>query len=120
MTDENPDRPDAEEFPQEFTASSLTGSIVVRTAERGLPLGIRIEPDQLQREPDTLANEILRLCKKSAGRAGLARREYLEQAGYTPEMLSLAGLPTKETVARQEIVEEQEYETQPDSWLRSV
>jgi len=35
-------------------------------------------------------------------------------------MLAMTGLPTEQEVARQEIIEEQEYETEPQSWLRSV
>ncbi|MEU1985380.1 hypothetical protein [Nocardia sp. NPDC019395] len=109
-----------EEFPTEFTAHSLTGSIRVRTSETGLPLAVSVDPDQLRRDPDALAGEILRLCKQAAGRAGIQRRKQLEEVGFTPEMLRLTGLPTEAEVARQEIVDEQEYATEPQSWLRSV
>ncbi|WP_280398177.1 hypothetical protein [Nocardia carnea] len=108
------------EFPTEFTAHSLTGSIRVRTSEMGLPVAISVEPGELRRDPESLAGEILRLCKQSAARAGLERRKQLKEAGFTSEMLRLTGLPTEEEVARQEIVAEQEYETEPESWLRSV
>ncbi|MBF6167405.1 hypothetical protein IU486_21990 [Streptomyces gardneri] len=108
------------DFPAEFTANSLTGSISVRTTEMGLPLGIKIDADQLRRDPDALAGEILRLCKQAANRAALARRAQLQQWGWTSEMLALTGLPTEQQVARQEIIEEQEYDTEPQSWLRSV
>lgn len=108
------------EFPTEFTAHSLTGAIRIRTTEMGLPTAISVEPSELRRDPEALAGEILRLCKKSAARAGLARREQLQEAGFTSEMLRLTGLPTAEQVARQELLEEQEYETEPESWLRSV
>ncbi|WP_040731518.1 hypothetical protein [Nocardia tenerifensis] len=118
MTTSNDDA--AREFPTEFVATSLTGSIAVRTTEQGLPLGIKVDQDQLRRDPATLAAEILRLCKQSANRAGLARRAQLREAGFTSEMLAMTGLPTEEEVARQEIIDEQEYETEPQSWLRSV
>ncbi|MFI5721150.1 hypothetical protein [Nocardia sp. NPDC051750] len=108
------------EFPTEFTAHSFTGSIRVRTTEMGLPLAVSVEPGELRRDPDALAGEILRLCKQSAARAGLERRRQLQEAGFTNEMLRLAGLPTEEEVARQELVQEQEYDTEPESWLRSV
>lgn len=108
------------DFPAEFTAATVTGSIVVRTSEMGLPLGITVEPDQLRRDPDQLAAEILRLCGQSAARAGLARREYLKAAGYSPEALALTGLPTEREVAAAEIVAEQEYENEPQSWLHSI
>ncbi|WP_054815796.1 hypothetical protein [Nocardia arizonensis] len=109
-----------EEFPTEFTASSLTGSIVVRTTEQGLPVGIAVEPAELRRDPRELAAEVLRLCRKSAKRAGLARRNQLAEAGFDPALLSATGLPTEAEVATTEIVEEQEYDTEPQSWLRSI
>ncbi|MFI9506342.1 hypothetical protein [Nocardia sp. NPDC052566] len=104
----------------EWTAASLSGSISVRTTDQGLPLGISIEPSELRRDPQALAAEVLRLCKQAANRAGLAKREELAAAGMTGDMLTLMGLPTREEVARQEIAEEEEYDTEPRSWLRSV
>ncbi|MFF0542566.1 hypothetical protein [Nocardia thailandica] len=109
-----------EEFPTEFSASSLTGTIVVRTTEQGLPVGITVDPEELRRDPSALAGEILRLCQKSAKRAGLARRNQLAEAGFDPALLAATGLPTEAEVAAAEIVEEQEYDTEPQSWLRSV
>ncbi|MFC9966141.1 hypothetical protein [Nocardia ignorata] len=109
-----------DEFPTEFVSTSMTGAISVRTTENGLPLGLRLEPDQLRRDPAQLAAEVLRLCKQSANRAGMARREQFRAAGMSPEMLALTGLPTEEEVARQEIIDEQDYDTEPQSWLRSV
>lgn len=107
-------------FPTEFTLASRTGAVVVCTTEQGLPLGVVVERDQLRGDPMALAGEILRLCKQSAARAGLQRREQLQAAGLAPEMLALTGLPTLAEVARQEIVQEQEFDTEPDSWLRPI
>jgi hypothetical protein len=109
-----------DEFPTEFSASSVTGAIVVRTTEQGLPVGITVDREQVRRDPAELAAEILRLCQKSAKRAGLARRNQLAEAGFDPALLAATGLPTEAEVAAAEIVEEQEYDTEPDSWLRSV
>ncbi|MEG8180158.1 hypothetical protein GZH49_16695 [Nocardia terpenica] len=122
MTDVGAGGPDqaADEPWPTFTAESLTGAIVVRTTEQGLPTGISVERSELARDPAQLAGEILRLCQRSANRAGLARRAQLAAAGMTPEALALTGLPTEADVARQEIVEEQDYDTEPQSWLRSV
>ncbi|MGY4102268.1 hypothetical protein ACW2Q0_22345 [Nocardia sp. R16R-3T] len=106
--------------PPEWTATSRSGAISVRTTEQGLPLGISIEPAELKRDPQGLAAEVLRLCRQAANRAGMARRAELAAAGMPGEMLALTGLPTTEDVARQELAEEQEYETEPDSWLRQV
>ncbi|MFI5777159.1 hypothetical protein [Nocardia sp. NPDC051570] len=106
--------------PAEWTASSRSGAITVRTTEQGLPLGISVEPGELRRDPWELAADIVRLCKQSANRAALARRAEFEQAGVDPRTLRLMGLPTIDEVARQEELEQEEYETEPESWLRSV
>ncbi|MET8871156.1 hypothetical protein [Nocardia sp. NPDC004604] len=111
---------DQQQDPIEWTATSRSGTISVRTTEQGLPLGISIEPAELKRDPQGLAAEVLRLCRQAANRAGMARRAELAAAGVPADMLALTGLPTAEDVARQEFAEEQEYETEPDSWLREV
>ncbi|GAB2562286.1 hypothetical protein [Nocardia heshunensis] len=108
------------DFPTLFTLSSRTGSIVVTTTEQGLPRAISVERDQLRGDPELLAADILRLCRQSAARAGTERRAQLAAAGLAPELLALTGLPTVAEVTRQEYAEEQEYETEPDSWLRPI
>lgn len=102
------------------TAVSRSGSITVETTEQGLPIKIDIEPGELSRVPAELAAEMLRLCKRSAGRAGMAQRAQLEEAGMSSEMLALTGLPTAEDIARDEQLEESEHDYEPQSWLRSV
>ncbi len=104
----------------EWTAASRTGSITVRTSDQGLPLGISVDPAELQRDPRALAAEVLRLCKQAANRAALARRAEFEEAGVPADTLRSMGLPTPEEVARAELLEEDEYETEPESWLRST
>ncbi|NKY50390.1 hypothetical protein [Nocardia vermiculata] len=102
------------------TATTRSGSITVETTEQGLPLRIAIEPAELRRPPAELAAELLRLCSRAADRAGLARRRELAEAGLSSDLLALTGLPTAAQVERRELVEEQDYETEPQSWLRSV
>ncbi|MBV7702562.1 hypothetical protein A5780_30990 [Nocardia sp. 852002-20019_SCH5090214] len=102
------------------TATTRSGSIAVETTEQGLPLRISIEASELRREPAELAAELLRLCSRAADRAGLARRRQLAEAGLGSDLLALTGLPTAEQVERQELIDEQEYDTEPQSWLRSV
>ncbi|MBY8855219.1 hypothetical protein K7711_01875 [Nocardia sp. CA2R105] len=104
----------------EWTAANRTGSISVRTTEQGLPLGISVDPAELRRDPQALAAEVLRLCKQAANRAALARRAEFEEAGVAPEALRRMGLPSPAEVAQSELAEEDEYETEPESWLRSV
>ncbi|MEV0707507.1 hypothetical protein [Nocardia aurea] len=102
------------------TATSRNGSISVETTEHGLPISLTVESEELRRDPSALAGDIMRLCRQAANRAGLARRAELEAAGLTGEVLALTGLPKPEDVARQELIEEQDYEDEPQSWLRSV
>ncbi|MET8878570.1 hypothetical protein ACWEO2_42830 [Nocardia sp. NPDC004278] len=112
MTDEQPE-------PAQWTASSRTGAITVRTTDQGLPLGVSLEAAELRRDPYALAADIMRLCRQASNRAALARRAEFEQAGVAEEMINLMGLPTPEEVARQEALEEQD-ESEPQSWLRQV
>lgn len=103
-----------------LVVANTSGSIRVRTTNQGLPLAVKVEAAELHRDSAQLAGEILRLCQKAANRAGLALRKQLEEAGLDAAGLARTGLPTEADVARQEIVEEQDYDTEPQSWLRSV
>ncbi|GAB4583212.1 hypothetical protein [Nocardia sp. IFM 10818] len=102
------------------TAANTGGSIRIRVTEQGIPLAVKVDPAELRRDPAQLAGELLRLCQRAANRAGLARRKQLEAAGMSADALARTGLPTEAEVARQEIVEEQDYDTEPQSWLRTV
>lgn len=102
------------------TATTRSGSITVETTEQGLPLRVAIDAAELRRPPAELAAELLRLCSRAADRAGLARRRQLAEAGLDTDLLALTGLPTAEQAERRELIDEQEYETEPQSWLRSV
>ncbi|WP_067819039.1 hypothetical protein [Nocardia inohanensis] len=101
-------------------AASHSGSIRVRTTPQGIPVALKVDPAELHRNPDELAGELLRLCQRAAARAGLALRKQLEESGMSAEALAHTGLPTEADVAQQELVEEQDYDTEPQSWLRTV
>ncbi len=103
-----------------LVVANTSGSIRVRATNQGLPLALKVESAELHRDPQQLAGEVLRLCQKAANRAGLALRKQLEEAGVPAEAIARAKLPTEADVARQEIVEEQDYDHEPQSWLRSV
>ncbi|MFC9995467.1 hypothetical protein [Nocardia sp. NPDC127526] len=76
------------------TATSRGGGISVTATELGLPIAMRLDPAELWRDPADLAGDILRVCRASAHRAGLARRELLAgTAGLTDDVLDLLGLP---------------------------
>ncbi|WP_306360373.1 hypothetical protein [Nocardia sp. CC227C] len=114
----NSDSPSAE-LPT-VTAISLTGTIKVRTTEQGLPVALRVDPAELHRDPAHLANEVLRLCQRAANRAGLEKRRQMEALGASAATLALSGLPTEAEVRRLEQVEEQDYDMEPRSWLRTL
>lgn len=105
--------------PHSSSAASRDGAITVTTTEQGLPLAIRMDDTQLRRDPTLLAKDVLRLCKQSAQRAGLRRREQMREAGVATDIIDKFGLPKPEDVAREEIVDDWEgHET--SSWMRSV
>ncbi|WP_405133482.1 hypothetical protein [Nocardia sp. NBC_01388] len=101
-------------------AATPSGAIRVKTTEQGLPLAVKVDQAELHRDPSQLAGELLRLCQRAAARAGLARRKQMEAAGMSAAALAATGLPTEADVARQEMLEEQDYDTEPQSWLRTV
>ncbi|MEC3919265.1 hypothetical protein VMT40_32050 [Nocardia sp. CDC160] len=94
--------------------------MTVEATAQGLPLRISVDAEELRRDPDELAREILRLCRKSAQRAGAELRAELASAGVANDMLALSGLPTHEEAVRQELIDEQEYDMEPQSWLRGL
>ncbi|MFC9966123.1 hypothetical protein ACFVH4_17995 [Nocardia ignorata] len=99
-----------------FTATSASGAIAVRTTERGQPVRLRIRQDELYRQPDDLAAEIVALCRRAADRGALARRAQLEAAGMSAQALAVIGVPTREQVARAEFEYEQRYGADPQIW----
>ena len=101
-------------------ATSRSGAITVETTERGLPLRVTVEAAELRRDPADLAAEVLRLCQQSAGRAGAALRARLAEAGVGRDLLALTGLPTFAEVEQRELLDEQDYEVEPESWLRPL
>ncbi|NMD57818.1 MULTISPECIES: hypothetical protein [Tsukamurella] len=94
-------------------ATSTNGGVRVRANEQGTPLHIAIERTELRREPQDLADAVVRLCQEAATTAGLRRRAELERAGVGPEVLRAMRLPEPPPVpsARDETV---------GTWLRRV
>ncbi|MCA0158311.1 hypothetical protein LB823_19105 [Tsukamurella sp. M9C] len=74
-------------------ATSTNGGVRVRANDQGTPLHIAIERTELRREPQDLADAIVRLCREAAATAGLQRRAELERAGVGPEVLRAMRLP---------------------------
>lgn len=82
--------------------SSPSGRIVVRTTERGLPIGLKLDQRELSTPPMQLANEILLLCRVSARRMQVARRRDLVARGFSPGTVRGLDLSTEEALARAE------------------
>lgn len=77
------------------TVRSRGGGISVTCTSTGLPVAIRLEPAQCRREPDSLAADILALCRFAGLTAGVRRRTALTRQGVPDETLSLLGLPSR-------------------------
>lgn len=101
-------------------AASRSGRVAVETTEMGLPTKVTVDRTQLRRDPDELAQEILRLCRQASGRARLARRAELTETGVGPGVLDGLRLPTTEQVALAELMDETQYDYAPRRWLGDV
>lgn len=91
------------------------------TTERGLPTALKIDPSELKRQPQELANEILALCQLSAMRAQVAYRRNLVSKGVTPSVIREIGLPSEEELskAEEELFGDDDEEL-PATWMRTV
>ena len=99
---------------------SRAGTISVSTNERGLPTALKIDPRELRRRPQDLADEILALCQLSATRAQVAYRRDLVTKGFNPAVIHELGLPTDEDLARAEEAVYDGDDEPPPTWMRSV
>ncbi|MQY22489.1 hypothetical protein [Nocardia macrotermitis] len=106
-----------------FTAATLgqamlrNGEIIVTATESGMLQNVHVDAGQLRRPPAELADDLLRLCRLAAGRAGAARRTHLAQLGLTDHVLDLLGLPEPDAVEQNEIDDEDDNDYEPRSWL---
>jgi hypothetical protein len=98
-------------------AALRDGEIRVTATESGLPMSLRVDAAQLRREPAELADDLLRLCRLAANRAGLTRRTRLTTLGFDQRALDLLGLPTQDVVEQNEIGDENDHDYEPRSWL---
>ncbi|WP_019929544.1 hypothetical protein [Nocardia sp. BMG111209] len=93
------------------------GEIRVTATESGLPMALHVDAAQLRRKPEDLADDLLRLCRLAANRAGLTRRTQLAEQGFAERTLDLLGLPTQDAVEQNEIGDEKDHDYEPRSWL---
>lgn len=102
------------------TARSPSGSIAVATTERGLPTALKIDPRELKKSPQQLANEILALCRLSAMRAQVAHRRALIDEGRSPELISDMKLASEDDLVKAEEELRGDDDQLPSTWMRSV
>ncbi|MBU3068086.1 hypothetical protein KO481_42045 [Nocardia sp. NEAU-G5] len=95
------------------------GGIQLTATDSAIPLTLDVTADQLRREPRDLGDDLLRLCRLAAGRAGLARRSYLTEIGIPAHAVELLGLPTRTEVERMELADEAVHEYEPRSLMES-
>ncbi|WP_234809247.1 hypothetical protein [Mycobacteroides saopaulense] len=100
-------------------ARSPSGTISVVTTEQGLPVALKIDPRELKKSPQQLANEVLALCRLSGMRAQVAHRREMEAQGIDSPTIEIMGLATDSDVVNAEegIFGDGDL---PDSWMRSV
>jgi hypothetical protein len=99
---------------------SPSGTISVRTTERGLPVALRIDAVELKKPPDELARDIMALCRLSAARAQLTRRRDLVEKGFSAPVIHGLQLATEEDLSRAEEEVLGDEGDLPTSWRRSV
>jgi hypothetical protein len=99
---------------------SRSGTISVRTTERGLPIALRLDAVELAKPPEQLAHDIMALCRLSAGRAQVARRRDLVEKGFSAQIIHGLGLTTETELAQieQEVLGDED--DLPSSWRRPV
>jgi hypothetical protein len=101
--------------------SSPNGRIVVRTTERGLPTGLKLDPRELSKPPTQLAHEVLLLCQLSARRMQVARRRDLVARGFNVSAIRGLDLSTEEALAQAEAeLRGEDSDDAPDTWMTPI
>ncbi|MBO0854449.1 MAG: hypothetical protein J2P18_11845 [Nocardia sp.] len=115
-------RPEQEQPVATVTVANSTnrsGTISVRATDQGMPVEIKFERSEYRYGAQALAQEILRLTKRSAIVAKARRRELLAESGMPVEILDKLGLPTRQD-AVDELDRMDDEDTGPTSWMRPV
>ncbi|MGV9413293.1 hypothetical protein ACWDOP_25615 [Nocardia sp. NPDC003693] len=98
-------------------SGNRAGTVTVHATDQGLPVEIHFERDEYRYGAQALADEILRLTKRSAIVAGSRRREALAEAGIPADILDRLGLPTRQA-AVDELDRLDDADTGPAGWTR--
>ncbi|MEU1985317.1 hypothetical protein [Nocardia sp. NPDC019395] len=96
-----------------------SGTLSVRATDQGMPVEIKFERSEYRYGAQALADEILRLTKRSTIAAKAKRREVLGENGMPDEVLDQLGLPTRQQ-AVDELDRMDDADTGPTSWMRPV
>lgn len=98
-------------------SSNRSGTVTVQATDQGIPTEIRFERGEYRYGAQALADEILRLTKRSAIAARSRRREQLAEAGVPETVLDRLGLPTRQA-AVDELDRLDDADTGQTSWMR--
>ncbi|SUA77027.1 Uncharacterised protein [Nocardia otitidiscaviarum] len=109
------------QVPNVTTASSSNraGTVTVRATDQGMPVEISFERGEYRYGAQALADEILRLTKRSAIAAKARRRELLAEAGLPDDALDRLGLPTRRA-AVEALDHLDDADTGQTSWVKPV
>lgn len=101
---------------------SASGGIQVLTTDRGLPVRLKLDQSELNRQPQDLAREILALCQLSAKRAQVEIRQEMSGRGVSAQTMRGMNLATGEEfeAAKAALFGAGDDDGRPDTWLRSV
>jgi hypothetical protein len=95
------------------------GTLSVRATDQGMPVEIKFERSEYRYGAQALADEILRLTRRSTIAAKAKRRELLAENGMPNDILDQLGLPTRQQ-AVDELDRMDDADTGPTSWMRPV
>lgn len=101
------------------SSSSRAGTVTVRATDQGMPVEISFERGEYRYGAQALADEILRLTKRSTIAAKARRREILAEAGMPDDALDRLGLPTRQA-AVDELDRLDDEDTGQTSWVKPV
>ncbi|WP_067562052.1 hypothetical protein [Nocardia acidivorans] len=100
-------------------AANRAGTVTVHATDQGMPVDIHFERGEYRYGAQALADEILRLTKRSAIAARARRRELLAEAGVPEQALDRLGLPTRQASV-DALDRLDEADTGPANWLRNA
>ncbi|NNH72035.1 hypothetical protein HLB23_19600 [Nocardia uniformis] len=101
------------------SSSSRAGTVTVRATDQGMPVEISFDRGEYRYGAQALADEILRLTKRSTIAAKARRRELLAEAGMPDDALDRLGLPTRQD-AVDELDRLDDEDTGQTSWVKPV